>query len=106
VKRVLAVPMLPVVTDQRLYERWRWIGPTSASQNSTTLQDIEDSGNVALGFLAASVRSIPRVSNFTGEKNDLSNPVELKALAARVKEEHERFLAEPQQQILLCYDPK
>ncbi|KAF9509090.1 hypothetical protein BS47DRAFT_1349603 [Hydnum rufescens UP504] len=99
--------MLPVVTDQRLYGRWRWIRPTSASQNSTTLQDIEDNGNVALGFFAASVRSIPRVSNFTGEKNDLSNPVELKALAARViKDEHERFLAEPQQQILLCYEPK
>jgi hypothetical protein len=45
-----------------------------------------------------SVRTIPRVSNFTGEDNDPSNPAELNELAVRViKEEHERLLAKLKQ---------
>jgi len=45
-----------------------------------------------------SVRSIPRVSSFSGEDDDPSNPAELNELAVRIiKEEHEHLLAKLKQ---------
>lgn len=42
----------------------------------------------------ASVRSIPRMSFFSGGDNDPSTPAELKALAADIiKKEHESYLS-------------
>lgn len=70
-----------------------------------SFEDIEDRGNQALELLSrryeksyhhiylASVRSIPRVSIFTGV-DDHKTPAELKALATRTtKESLERFLS-------------
>jgi len=59
----------------------------------TSLQDMEDKGNSALELLSQSVRSVPRVSSFSGESDDLSKPADLKLLATRiVREKHEHCL--------------
>ncbi|KIL58137.1 hypothetical protein M378DRAFT_170927 [Amanita muscaria Koide BX008] len=58
---------------------------------ATSLPDIEEKANEALGLLAKSVRSIPRASIFTGRQE--YDPAELKALATRVvKETYECYL--------------
>lgn len=58
---------------------------------ATSLPDIEEKANEALGLLTKSVRSIPRASIFTGRQD--YDPAELKALATRVaKETYECYL--------------